>query len=716
MKGHVARVVAPITAGAIVAQQIGSNATRDALFLSQFAVTTLPYFVAAAALLSFPASRWSGRLLDRFGPQRIVPYAFALNGALFLADWLFISSHPRSVAALLFFQSSILGSLAISAYWSLLNERFDPHAAKRLMGRVAAGATLGGLVGGIGAERVAALFSASALLAILGLVGLAGVGGVLLVARDAKGRAVPAEPPPAEGGLSEIRRSPLLRNLALVTMLAAVVGTLSDYVLKAGIAAHLTRPEDLLRFFGVFYAATGIAAFLLQITAGRAALARLGLAGSVAIHPLAVGAGGLLSFINPAPWLRVLPRGLDMSVRNSMFRAGYELLYAPLPESSKRRSKPFIDVGCDAVGKWIGALVALALASVGGPAAIVLVNAAGILAAAGEFLIVRRIRPAYVRTLQDGLRRQAPGVEHPIQFALGDFTIAQTMVGIDREALLAALQRQVPERPPAEPVASEPAPASPILLKVGLIHSGQNPRIREALRDLPIDPLIVATLIPLLERVDLVKPVIAALTAQTARAAGQVVDALTADDTPEVVRRRLPMVLMSWNSPRALHGLIEGLQDRSLEVRRRCSQALLNLTASYPALTVRPAEILAAVEAELDRDGTDDRLQEHVFNLLALALDRQAVHIARHAFEGTDEYLRGTALEYLDTVLPPSLVARLIPTLGTSRPTGGPRRDAQAVRGDLLRAGETITISREALLKRLRNGPVTDDADVDEVP
>ena len=52
-----------------------------------------------------------------------------------------------------------------------------------------------------------------------------------------------------------------------------------------------------------------------------------------------------------------------------------------------------------------------------------------------------------------------------------------------------------------------------------------------------------------------------------------------------------------------------------------------------------------------------------------LALNRQAVRIARHAFQGTDAYLRGTALEYLDTVLPPSLVARLLPKLGASRPS-----------------------------------------------
>ena len=636
-EGQVARIAAPITAAAIVAQQVASNASRDALFLSHFAVTTLPYFVAAAALLSIPAARWSGRLLVRFGPRRIGPIAFGLGGALFLTDWWLLRSHPRGAATLLFFQSSILGSLAISAYWSLLNERFDPHAAKALMGRVAMGATFGGLLGGIGAERVAALLSAGALLILLGCVGFASIGGVLLVAQGAKPRPVQIEASSTVRGLSEIRRSPLLRNLALVTVLAAIVGTLTDYVLKAGAATHFARPEDLLRFFGAFYAATGVAAFVLQITAGRAVLARLGLAGSVAVHPVAVGAGGLLAFVAPAPWLGVFPRGLDLTVRNSTYRAGYELLYAPLQESTKRRSKPFIDVGCDAIGKGMGALVALPLSSIGGAAAILLVNAAGILAAAAEFVIAKRILPGYVSALQEGLHRQAPDVEHPAQFALPDFTIAQSMVGLDWQTIRTAMQQQAPARPTDDQAGSRSLPMAPILITVGAIRSGDSAKIREALRDLPADPLIVASLIPLLERSDLVKPVINALTAQTARASGQVVDALLADDTPEVVRRRLPMVLMSWNSSRALRGLMEGLQDRSPEVRIRCSQALLNLTATHPALSIPAADVLDT-EAALDRDDNEARLPEQVFNLLALVLDRQAARIARHAFEGTDEY------------------------------------------------------------------------------
>jgi hypothetical protein len=125
------------------------------------------------------------------------------------------------VAVLLYLHSSVLGGIAISSFWSLLNERFDPHTAKPLLARVAGAATFGGLLGGLSAERVAALLPEGALLPLLGLVSAGCVAGVLV-----GGKGAPAHPPPAEdsgtraGAWGELRRQPLLRNLAIVTALA----------------------------------------------------------------------------------------------------------------------------------------------------------------------------------------------------------------------------------------------------------------------------------------------------------------------------------------------------------------------------------------------------------------------------------------------------------------------------------------------------------------
>ena len=99
-------------------------------------------------------------------------------------------------------------------------------------------------------------------------------------------RGPPAVQEERRSGWAEIRRVPLLRDLALVVALAAALAALMDYLLKAEVVAWLGKGEPLVRFFGLFYAASALAAFLVQALLGRLILARIGLGGSVASHPL----------------------------------------------------------------------------------------------------------------------------------------------------------------------------------------------------------------------------------------------------------------------------------------------------------------------------------------------------------------------------------------------------------------------------------------------
>ena len=77
------------------------------------------------------------------------------------------------------------------------------------------------------------------------------------------------------------------------------------------------------------------------------------------------------------------------------------------------------------------------------------------------------------------------------------------------------------------------------------------------------------------------------------------------------------------------------------------------------------------------------------------------VRIAARAFITDDAYVRGTALEYLETVLP----ARIFSRFGRCWPATGPapvrRRPAAEVRADLIRAGATMTVSLDELRRQL---------------
>ena len=688
------QLVAPLTATALIAQQVGSSAIRDGLFLSSFPVQTLPYFMAGAALLSLPAAQLSGRVLRRFGPARVVPVVLGTSALLFFIEWGLFNWLPRAASVLLYLHSSVLGAIAISAFWSLLNERFDPHSAKPLMARVAAAASFGSLIGGV----VAALLPQGALLLILGAVAGACIAGALVLGRGAPPRRAGAEEPLDQtSGWTHLRRQPLLRDLALVITLAAVVAAFVDYLLKAEAVALFGRGDALVRFFGLFYAGTGLAAMLIQSALGRLALARLGLGGSVASHAIVVGAASVLGLVAPFPWRGVLPRGLDVAVRNSIFRTGYELLYTPLAEATKRSAKSLVDVACDSAGKCGGAALILLLVGLAPDHPFMAVNLAAVFASSAELAVARRLRSGYVGALEGGLRRQGGDLEPTPQYSMADFTIAGSMGGLDRAAVLRALEST---ESPATAI-DAPAPADPVVACIADLRSGDLTRIRESLRHLPPDPVLVGALVPLLARSELVRPVVAALTSFGARAAGEMVSALSDPATPDVVQRRLPLALKSCPSALARDGLVAGLDAPSFELRFRCGRALLALTDDHPELLTTFPSALAAVGREVGGDAAPHLVREHVFNLLALAIEREPVRIAARSFTTDDQYVRGTALEYLETVLAPGLFSALQPLLAATCTLPVRRRAAADVRADLIRAGATIVVSRDELRRQL---------------
>ena len=98
-------------------------------------------------------------------------------------------------------------------------------------------------------------------------------------------------------------------------------------------------------------------------------------------------------------------------------------------------------------------------------------------------------------------------------------------------------------------------------------------------------------------------------------------------------------------------------------------------------------------------------VREHVFNLLALALEREPVQIAARAFATDDVYVRGTALEYLETVLPAPLFSAFQPLLTATGPPPARRRKPADARAELIRAGATMTVSLDELRRQLESRP-----------
>src|SRR5688572_23919458 len=146
-----------LSASLLVAQQVAAKALRDALVLSSLPVSALPQLMLTSALIGVPLVLVFARLMGRFGPERVVAGLLVARSILHLGEWWLYAREPGAAAAVFYVDVSVLGAITLSGFWALVTERFDPHEAKRAVGVIALGSAMGGLIGGLLAERVGGL-------------------------------------------------------------------------------------------------------------------------------------------------------------------------------------------------------------------------------------------------------------------------------------------------------------------------------------------------------------------------------------------------------------------------------------------------------------------------------------------------------------------------------------------------------------------------------
>lgn len=685
--------VAMVTAFVVIAAFVASKAARDAILLSHFAIQWLPLLAGITAAISLPIVIVAGRVMARRGPHKVMPW-FNLVSALMLAgEWWLLSHAPRATAVTVFLHLGALGAVLVSGFWSVINERFDIQTAKRYVGRIGVGATLGGIAGGVVAERTAVYLESGSILLVLAALQLlcaaflrAG-GGVRAAQTEPE---IPARP---RSALRVVRESPLMRNLAIVVVLCAVGAAALDYVFKAEVAE--ASRGDPLRLFALFQIGTSVVTAVIQLAFAKLALTRVGVARSISVLPLTVAGFGLSAILFPTLGTTLVSRGAESVVRSSVYRAGYELLFAPLPDEDKRPAKVLLDVGAERFGDLLGAqIVGLIVLAIAAPRAPILIVAgvAGLVAFAFAALLPR----GYTQALERSLVRRGPtppGMKPLLWSSIGSPTVSEA--GADR-IMLSLLDLRV-ESAPAEPAdkrerSKKPAttvarPTDGVLASIAALRSRDKDRIRAVLAG-SLTRELVPHVIPLLAWDEVALDAVNMLSRCAPQGTGTLVDTLLDPATDFTIRRRLPAAIVAGDPMIAALGLWKGLDDERFEVRYRCGRALGQLRAAGHELPFADTEVYKRVLRELSVE--TERLRSyrlldpatfdpsgvrpapaspaatvvaHVFDLLAIPLAVDAVRVSHESLLGSDARLRGTALEYLESALPDEVCRKLFPFL-----------------------------------------------------
>jgi AAA family ATP:ADP antiporter len=737
--------IAAIASAAMIAQQVAGKATRDAFYLSNFSVTTLPLVMGASAVMSLVAALWLSRMLLHYTPARVVPLGFGMGSAILLATWALSFSAPRVAAVTLYFYTALFGAAVISAFWSLINETFDPHASRRSVSVIASGGTLGGLVGGLAAWRLSSMIAVTTMLPLLAAANAVCMwGGLRVRTPNTKGIArglalgTPAHEPAFP--LRLLRESPYLRNLAAIVALGAVTSGLLDYIFSAEAAKTFAKGPALLSFFAMFWVVVGVLSFILQMAFGRFALEKLGLALNVAILPAIVLLGGTVGLAVPGLLSTSLLRGGEATQRNSLFRAAYEMLYTPLPEGKKRAIKAVIDLGFDRLGTLAAAGLAWAAVWIAGSRAETALLAVVMVCALVSLTQSRPLHLGYVLVLEDSLRRGVEDGAISVTIPPGAVTL------VARDEVVDVLDVVLPPQPHAaqeQAAAALRARDESSARDIADLSSRDVDRgLRALAAEKPLGRTVVAFAILRLADKQLCDQAMRALRRTASLIPGQLADALCDPAVEFDIRRRIPRVLSECPTQQVADSLLRGAEDDRFEVRYECGRALLKITQANSHIVIPPERVIAIVKLEvsLDRrvwesqpppefdDDTGetgepvligrllrdrlDRSLEHVFTLLALHIDRGSLVIAFKALHTGDEHVRGTALEYLETVLPDEVRDAVWPYLGEQRPMRPPRA-ASEILADLERsaagasAEKSLAAPTVAFVREVASAPPT---------
>jgi hypothetical protein len=623
-------------------------------------------------------------------------------------------------AALVFLHTAALGAAVISGFWSVMNESFDPYTAKQVFGRIGAGASLGGIFGGLAAWQGSAYVSLQTMLLVLAALNvLCGVG-LLWLGNGRPRDEVEESDAKAPLAWQVLKEMPYLRHLALLVIVGTIAEVTIGYVYKAHAAARFVDTADLVSFFAIVHTAVAVGSFLLQSTLAKRSLQRIGIAGTVAVHSSTVMLGSVMALLFPGLTTMTGLRGTSGSLRTSFFRSGYELFYTPLPRAKKRATKTYIDVGCSRTGGFIAAGIAmLAIAVLPGAANQALMGLA-LLCTLSCLLILSFLHRGYVKALAESLRSGAIKLDpKDVTDASTLKTLADTMSAMDRDGLMAEIEA-IRQRPTIVATDAEPPPPDEAIDAIVALRSGDPVRIRPLVLDIVAKgeghQVLVAFLLPLLARTDLQQDVRKALCVLAPRSLGQLIDALTDPNENVIVRRRVPRVLAECPNQRSFDGLLLGLKDERFAVRYRCGAAMKKITADEAEVSVERERIIEIAETEakvgkqlwdshaevdagssLDGANTGDKTTqklglslEHIFNLLSLILEREPLRLAQEALACDDQGLRGTGLEYLENVLPKQVKIPLWPYLGDERVSKERGRNRTEIVQDLVKQSQVL--------------------------
>jgi len=373
----------------IITFQYVTKTVRQSTFVDSLGATRLPYVYLLVALTAYPFLRFYLRLAEQFSRRSLMQGSLLATALSMGVFWWLLSTGGPWVSMAFYVWVSLTFVALVSQFWAITSHALDSRQARRLFGLIGAGGLLGSVAGGQVARLAAESIGAEAALLLAGFIL------VVVALLQVKIR----EAPPAEvasagdasdqvnpvkqarrsgevetngaaqsGGLRLLWASAHLRMIGVVLLLSVLVAQTVDLQFSWAVEQATTGLGERTAWFGNFFSAMGVAAFLFQIFFTARIHTVLGVGVALRVLPVAVILGtvvlmGAAGFLPEAVLAAALSLKLgENGLRYSLDQSTRELLFMPVPAAGRLRAKAIIDVFLQRSGKGLAALFLLPVA------------------------------------------------------------------------------------------------------------------------------------------------------------------------------------------------------------------------------------------------------------------------------------------------------------------------------------------------------------------
>ena len=322
---------------------------------------TLNFFISAGIVALY------GAAVSKFRFRLLVPTMYGIFALSFVIFYFLgsISEDRILIDKAFYVWVSVFSLFHISIFWSFMSELFTKEQSSRLFGIIAAGASIGGLIG----PSITAFFSVS-----LGIDSLMLIGSMMLLipipiifylqllkTTDLNNGTsdLPPTNQPIGGnpiaGFKMLFSNPYLISIALFIFLYTGISSFVYFELK-NLLSDLSRPERTMIWAQMDLAVNVLSISMGLFVTGRI-VSRFGMPVTIALVPVIVCIGLLVLAISPLLGVVMILQIVRRAGNYGVTRPAREMLFTLVDRETRFKAKPVIDIvayrGSDMLMAWL---------------------------------------------------------------------------------------------------------------------------------------------------------------------------------------------------------------------------------------------------------------------------------------------------------------------------------------------------------------------------